>query len=109
MGGRLTFHEGCLGGKFAVWAPQAKAVSVVDDFNHWDGREYPMCALESSGVWELFIPDLKEGSNINSRSELKKIKLSLKVIIMLILQRFGLIQLLVYSMWKNISGRLKPG
>src|SRR5688500_4652988 len=46
---------------FAVWAPQASGVSVVGDFNNWDGRVHQMRMLGSSGVWELFIPDLTEG------------------------------------------------
>ncbi|HKZ78108.1 MAG TPA: 1,4-alpha-glucan branching protein GlgB [Pyrinomonadaceae bacterium] len=47
---------------FAVWAPHAEGVSVVGDFNGWDGRLHPMRKLGSSGVWELFIPDLPVGS-----------------------------------------------
>ena len=44
---------------FAVWAPNAKRVSVIGDFNNWDGRQNPMSVRENSGVWELFIPGLK--------------------------------------------------
>ncbi|MDH5426540.1 MAG: alpha-amylase family glycosyl hydrolase, partial [Gammaproteobacteria bacterium] len=44
---------------FAVWAPNASRVSVVGDFNDWDGRRHPMRSRGSSGVWELFIPELK--------------------------------------------------
>ncbi|MBI5193829.1 MAG: 1,4-alpha-glucan branching protein GlgB [Nitrospirae bacterium] len=47
---------------FAVWAPNARRVSVAGDFNKWDGRRYPMRVLGSSGVWELFIPGLTEGT-----------------------------------------------
>ena len=47
---------------FRVWAPGAERVSVVGDFNRWDGRVCPMCSLGGSGVWELFIPELAEGS-----------------------------------------------
>lgn len=61
MGARLATHQGVPGVKFAVWAPSAKRVSVVGDFNHWDGRVNPMRAMGSSGVWELFIPGLSEG------------------------------------------------
>ncbi|MGE3510355.1 MAG: 1,4-alpha-glucan branching protein GlgB [Vicinamibacterales bacterium] len=46
---------------FAVWAPNAQRVSVVGDFNAWDGRVHPMRHLLPSGVWELFIPDLPDG------------------------------------------------
>jgi len=46
---------------FAVWAPTANRVSVIGDFNHWDGRTHPMRRLSPSGVWEIFIPDLPDG------------------------------------------------
>jgi 1,4-alpha-glucan branching enzyme len=46
---------------FAVWAPNAERVSVVGDFNGWDGRVHPMRRLVPAGVWELFIPDLRDG------------------------------------------------
>ncbi len=47
---------------FAVWAPNAQRVSVIGDFNGWDGRVHPMRRLVPSGVWELFIPDLRIGA-----------------------------------------------
>lgn len=60
MGGRLTTHHGVQGAKFSVWAPNAKSVSLVGDFNFWDGRANPMRVMGYSGVWELFVPGLKE-------------------------------------------------
>jgi len=47
---------------FAVWAPNAERVSVVGDFNQWDGRRHPMRVRGGSGVWELFLPDLEPGN-----------------------------------------------
>lgn len=61
MGGRLTSHEGVSGAKFTLWAPSARQVSLVGDFNHWDGRVNPMRMLGNSGVWELFVPGLYTG------------------------------------------------
>ncbi|MBS0619928.1 MAG: 1,4-alpha-glucan branching protein GlgB [Verrucomicrobia bacterium] len=61
MGGRLCTHQGVQGAKFAVWAPNARSVALVADFNFWDGRLHPLRRLGSSGVWELFVPGLKEG------------------------------------------------
>ena len=48
---------------FAVWAPAAQSVSVVGDLNCWDGRLHPMRALGSSGIWELFLPEVGAGTN----------------------------------------------
>jgi 1,4-alpha-glucan branching enzyme len=53
--------DGIDGTRFAVWAPNAARVSVVGDFNLWDGRRHPMQALGKAGVWELFIPDIGPG------------------------------------------------
>ena len=51
------------GVRFSLWAPNADRVSVVGDFNHWDGRKHPMRAHGDSGVWELFIPDIIAGAH----------------------------------------------
>lgn len=61
LGARPMQHQGCQGTKFTVWAPSAKQVSLVGDFNHWDGRVNPMRSMGGSGVWELFIPGLGQG------------------------------------------------
>jgi 1,4-alpha-glucan branching enzyme len=53
--------DGIAGIRFAVWAPNGERVSVVGDFNRWDGRRHPMRVRGDSGVWELFIPDLEPG------------------------------------------------
>jgi 1,4-alpha-glucan branching enzyme len=59
---RLGAHDRVLGGAegiaFAVWAPNASSVSVVGDFNSWDGRLHPMRSLGAAGIWELFIPGM---------------------------------------------------
>ncbi len=61
LGAHLREIDGVPGVAFAVWAPSAARVSVVGNFNHWDGRYFPMRPLGASGVWELFIPGLGEG------------------------------------------------
>src|SRR5947207_296877 len=61
LGAHVITHEGKRGVAFAVWAPNAKSVSLVGNFNEWDSGKNPMRSLGSSGVWELFIPGLKEG------------------------------------------------
>jgi len=61
LGAHRRTVDGVPGVSFAVWAPNAGRVSVVGNFNHWDGRYHPMRALETSGVWELFIPGLDQG------------------------------------------------
>ncbi len=61
MGSHLRKLGDVPGVSFTVWAPSARRVSVVGDFNGWDGRYHPMRSLGSSGVWELFIPGLERG------------------------------------------------
>ncbi|NYS23693.1 1,4-alpha-glucan branching protein GlgB [Rhodobacteraceae bacterium 2376] len=62
LGARVMRHEGVDGTVFAVWAPDAQAVSVVGEFNFWDGRRHPMRPRGTSGVWELFLPGVGEGA-----------------------------------------------
>jgi 1,4-alpha-glucan branching enzyme len=61
LGARPVTHGGVEGFVFALWAPNARAVSVVGDFNAWDGRRHPMRMRYEAGVWELFIPGLAAG------------------------------------------------
>ena len=61
LGAQLTHVDGVPGVRFAVWAPNARRVSVVGDFNGWDGRRHPMRLRHPSGVWELFVPRLLAG------------------------------------------------
>ncbi len=60
LGAHLIEHEGAKGVHFALWAPNARRVSVVGDFNDWDGRRHAMRKRGGVGVWEIFIPDLAE-------------------------------------------------
>ncbi|HEY0634562.1 MAG TPA: 1,4-alpha-glucan branching protein GlgB [Gammaproteobacteria bacterium] len=62
LGANPTSSAGIAGVLFAVWAPNAERVSVVGDFNQWDGRCHPMRNRGPSGIWELFIPDLEQGA-----------------------------------------------
>ncbi len=61
MGAHLIEHEGAKGVHFAVWAPNASHVSLVGDFNDWDGTRHPLRKRLDIGVWEIFIPDLGAG------------------------------------------------
>jgi 1,4-alpha-glucan branching enzyme len=61
LGAHPTEMNGVAGTAFAVWAPNARSASVVGDFNSWDGRLNPMRSLGSSGIWELFVPDVGPG------------------------------------------------
>ena len=63
LGAHVVEHQGVQGTAFAVWAPSARSVSVVGDFNSWDGRLHPMRSLGSSGIWELFLPGVGSGTN----------------------------------------------
>ncbi len=60
LGARVHEADGAAGVLFSVWAPSAERVSVVGDFNRWDGRTH-MMRVHGNGVWELFIPDLAPG------------------------------------------------
>jgi 1,4-alpha-glucan branching enzyme len=63
LGAHLREVDGVTGTSFAVWAPSARAVSVVGDFNSWDGRLHAMRSLGPTGIWELFLPEVGEGQN----------------------------------------------
>jgi len=62
LGAQLRTLDGVAGVSFAVWAPSARRVSVVGDFNLWNGRAHPMRALGASGIWEVFVPGLVAGT-----------------------------------------------
>jgi len=62
LGAHLTAIEGVAGVTFRVWAPNAQRVSVVGDFNAWDGRRHPMRKY-GNGVWEIFLPSITEGAH----------------------------------------------
>jgi 1,4-alpha-glucan branching enzyme len=61
LGARALSVDGIAGVLFAVWAPNAERVSVVGDFNFWDPRRYPMRPRPGTGVWEIFLPGVREG------------------------------------------------
>ncbi|MEM6389042.1 MAG: 1,4-alpha-glucan branching enzyme, partial [Pseudomonadota bacterium] len=61
LGAHVMEHQGVLGTHFAVWAPNARAVSVVGSFNFWDRRRHAMRRRGTSGIWEVFLPEITEG------------------------------------------------
>jgi 1,4-alpha-glucan branching enzyme len=61
LGAHAAVLDGVAGVAFAVWAPSARRVSVVGDFNDWDGRRHPMRLHPANGIWEIFVPGLGEG------------------------------------------------
>jgi 1,4-alpha-glucan branching enzyme len=61
LGAHLNAVDGVAGTRFAVWAPSARRVSVVGDFNQWDGRRHMMRLRHECGVWEIFVPHVGEG------------------------------------------------
>jgi 1,4-alpha-glucan branching enzyme len=61
LGAHLIEHDGTQGVFFAVWAPNAERVSVIGNFNQWDGRRLPMRPRGVSGLWEIFVPGLQQG------------------------------------------------
>ena len=67
LGAQLREVDGVRGTNFAVWAPNARSVSIVGDFNHWDGRRHPMKLHATGGVWELFVPGMDAGEKYKYR------------------------------------------
>jgi 1,4-alpha-glucan branching enzyme len=70
--------DGVAGTSFAVWAPNARSVSLVGDFNSWDGRLHPMRSLGGSGIWELFVPGIGEGAKYKFEIRTRDNRLRLK-------------------------------
>jgi len=62
LGAHVVEHEGAAGTHFAVWAPNARRVSVVGDFNRWDGRRHVMRLRRDTGIWEIFLPEVGAGA-----------------------------------------------
>ncbi|MFQ5624113.1 MAG: 1,4-alpha-glucan branching enzyme, partial [Paracoccaceae bacterium] len=62
LGAHVTLHEDVSGTHFAVWAPNAARVSVIGDFNFWDGRRHVMRRRGATGIWEIFLPGIAEGA-----------------------------------------------
>lgn len=62
LGSHVRTVDGVDGTAFAVWAPNAAGVRLIGGFNHWNGTGHPMRSLGSSGIWELFVPGLAEGT-----------------------------------------------
>jgi 1,4-alpha-glucan branching enzyme len=77
MGAHLIMHDGVQGVHFAVWAPNADRVSVMGDFNSWDGRRHPM-RKRATGVWEIFIPEIGEWTGYKFELIVQGQKLPLK-------------------------------
>jgi 1,4-alpha-glucan branching enzyme len=78
LGAHVREIDGAVGTAFAVWAPNARGVSVVGDFNSWDGRLHPMRTLGSSGIWELFIPGVGDGQKYKYEIRAKDGRLRIK-------------------------------
>jgi len=67
LGAHLQQAAGVAGVSFAVWAPNAQAVSVIGEFNGWDGQRHQMRKLIPSGIWELFVPGVPAGASYKYR------------------------------------------
>ena len=67
LGAHVRTVNGVKGIHFSVWAPNALGISIVGEFNHWDGRTHQMRKLVPSGIWELFVPDIEAGCQYKFR------------------------------------------
>ena len=72
LGAHVDVQNGEEGIYFAVWAPNAKAVSLVGDFNDWDSKANPMERIEPMGIYQTFIPGMKPGTSIMVKSGIPK-------------------------------------
>lgn len=78
LGANVCKIQGIEGTQFAVWAPNAASVSLVGDFNNWDGRLLPMRSMGASGIWEIFMPEIKTGQKYKYEIHTKEGYLRLK-------------------------------
>jgi 1,4-alpha-glucan branching enzyme len=78
LGAHVREIDGVSGTAFALWAPNARSVSLVGDFNSWDGRLHPMRSLGASGIWELFVPGIGEGAKYKYEVRTQDNRLRLK-------------------------------
>lgn len=110
MGAHLISIDGVEGCRFCVWAPNARRVSVVGDFNFWDGRKHMMRKHIPSGIWEVFIPGIKAGDlyKYEVRGPTDTFYL-IKQIHMALVRNFPLTRLRLLSMIKAMSGKTKAG
>ncbi len=78
LGAQIKEIQGVKGVQFAVWAPSAKGVFLIGDFNHFDGRYHPMRSMGASGIWELFMPGVVEGEKYKFEIHTQNEKLLVK-------------------------------
>ncbi len=78
LGAHIIDEDSSYGVRFSVWAPNAASVSVVGDFNAWNSLRHPMKKINSSGVWEVFIPNIQQGEKYKYAIETKEGRLQLK-------------------------------
>lgn len=78
LGAKIKKVNKTMGVHFAVWAPHAKAVSVIGDFNNWEEGAHPMENLNNQGVWSLFIPEIYEGEKYKYAIKTKKNEIKIK-------------------------------
>ena len=71
LGAHCVQQAGVNGVRFAVWAPHAKTVSVVGDFDRWDGRRLPMHRMPMSGIFEIFVPGVQAGASYQYEIKIK--------------------------------------
>ena len=67
LGAQIRTVQGVTGVNFCTWAPNAVSVSIIGDFNEWDGRRHPLQKRGTSGLWELFVPEIGAGQRYKLR------------------------------------------
>ena len=109
MGAHPMTVKGVSGVYFAVWAPEAMRVSVVGDFNLWDGRRSQMRRLGDSGVFEIFIPELKKGAVYKYEIKFKNGDPALKADPYRTMRNLDRTRHPSSGIWTNINGTIRTG
>ena len=109
MGAHLAEEDGKAGTYFSVWAPNARSVSVVGDFNNWDRTAHPMQPVQQSGIWDIFVPGVKAGDLYKFAVETSQGYTVLKADPLAISHSFVRIMHLLLRIYDILTGRIRHG
>lgn len=109
LGAHVSKRKGYEGVRFAVWAPNAKQVSLLGDFNQWQSGKHRMEKFSSLGVWMLFVPEASEGDHYKYEIQSETGQILLKADPYAFTLKCVQAQPLALSIWKVTNGKMRPG